>query len=158
MSSHRQSHHRSRGRFWSVVAAALLTATVLVPATAASATNLLTNGDFEAGNLSGWSCTLGTVVTSPVHAGTHALQGAASASDDAQCTQNVSVVSGLAVHVVGLGPGQLRLPRRHRRRVDLDAGRGRLDAADHHVHRIVRSSVRSTCTAGTPRGRTSPTT
>src|SRR5262249_13165239 len=94
MSSHRQSHHRSRHRFWSVVAAALLIATVLVPATAASAANLLTNGDFETGNLAGWSCSLGTVVTSPVHAGTHALQGAASASDDAQCTQNVSVVSG----------------------------------------------------------------
>ncbi len=94
MSSHRQSHRRSRGRFWSVAAAALLTAAVLVPATAASAANLLTNGDFEAGSLAGWSCSLGTVVTSPVHAGTHALQGAASASDDAQCTQNVSVVSG----------------------------------------------------------------
>ena len=90
----RLPRHRSRDRFWSVLAAVLLAAAVVVPATAASAANLLTNGDFEAGKLSGWSCSLGTVVTSTVHAGTRALQGAASASDDAQCTQNVSVVSG----------------------------------------------------------------
>jgi len=79
----------------SAVAAATLAAAILLPASAASgATNLLTNGDFETGNLSGWSCSLGSVVTSPVHSGTHALQGAASSSDDAQCTQTVSVVSG----------------------------------------------------------------
>jgi chitodextrinase len=95
-SSHRQQHHRSRRRIWSLLAAAILAVTVLIPASAASAANLVTNGDFETGNLSGWSCSLGTVVASPVHAGAHALQGAASASDDAQCTQNVSVVSGSA--------------------------------------------------------------
>jgi chitinase len=81
---------------------ALATATALVAGTvalaagltgaSAAATNLLTNGDFEAGNLTGWSCSaLDTVVTSPVHGGTHALQGAASSSDNAQCTQTVSV-------------------------------------------------------------------
>ena len=100
MSPTRQSSSRSRTRIWSMVAAsavaaATLAAAILLPASAASgATNLLTNGDFETGNLSGWSCSLGSVVTSPVHSGTHALQGAASSSDDAQCTQTVSVVSG----------------------------------------------------------------
>jgi chitodextrinase len=76
-------------------AAALLVAATLIPAASANAaTNLITNGDFETGSLSGWSCSLGSVVSSPVHGGTHALQGAASASDNAQCTQTVSVVSG----------------------------------------------------------------
>jgi hypothetical protein len=60
---------------------------------AANAANLLTNPGFEAGNLSGWSCNagLGSVVSSPVHSGTKALAGAASDSDQAQCTQTVAV-------------------------------------------------------------------
>ncbi len=75
--------------------AAALVAAALIPATAASAaSNLVVNGDFEAGNLSGWSCSLGSVVSSPVHGGSHALAGAANNSDDAQCTQTVPVVSG----------------------------------------------------------------
>jgi hypothetical protein len=63
-----------------------------LPAGAAT-TNLLTNPGFETGNLSGWSCDAGTgsVVASPVHSGSHALAGAATSSDDAQCTQTVSV-------------------------------------------------------------------
>ncbi|HEY2791459.1 MAG TPA: fibronectin type III domain-containing protein [Micromonosporaceae bacterium] len=81
---------------------ALLCATVLTsaialaltPSAASAATNLLTNPGFETGDLSGWSCNLGSNVTSPVHSGSHALAGAASNSDDAQCTQNVAVVSG----------------------------------------------------------------
>jgi chitodextrinase len=82
-------------RTWSIVAATLLAAAMLVTnATAAEAASLLTNGDFESGNLNGWSCSLGSVVTSPVHGGTHALAGAANSSDNAQCAQTVSVVSG----------------------------------------------------------------
>jgi fibronectin type III domain protein/carbohydrate binding protein with CBM4/9 domain len=66
-----------------------LTASVM-PASAA--TNLLANPGFETGTLSGWSCsTIDSVTASPVHSGTHALQGAANNSDDAQCTQAVSV-------------------------------------------------------------------
>ncbi|WP_329582074.1 carbohydrate binding domain-containing protein [Kitasatospora sp. NBC_01250] len=59
----------------------------------ADATNLVVNSGFESGDLTGWSCDPGTasVVGSPVHAGSHALAGAASASDDAQCTQTVAV-------------------------------------------------------------------
>jgi chitinase len=60
----------------------------------AAGTNLLTNGSFGTGNLSGWTCDAGTgsVVTSPVYSGdSYALAGAATSSDDAQCTQTVSV-------------------------------------------------------------------
>src|SRR5215467_13906419 len=57
-----------------------------------AATNLLTNPGFETGSLSGWTCSsIDSVTTSPVHSGTHALQGAANNSDNAQCTQTVSV-------------------------------------------------------------------
>jgi chitinase len=74
-----------------LVAGTVALAAGLTGASAAS-TNLLTNGDFETGNLTGWSCsTLDSVVTSPVHGGSHALQGAANSSDDAQCTQTVAV-------------------------------------------------------------------
>jgi chitinase len=52
----------------------------------------LINGTFETGSLSPWTCSpLDTIVTSPVYAGKYALQGAASASDDAQCSQVVTV-------------------------------------------------------------------
>jgi chitinase len=66
---------------------------LVVTAVPALAANILTNGGFETGNLSGWSCSGGTgsVTTSPVHSGTQALAGAASGSDNAQCTQTVSV-------------------------------------------------------------------
>lgn len=62
------------------------------PAGAAS-TDLLANPGFESGDLSGWTCDAGTgsVVSSPVHSGSYALAGAANSSDDAQCTQTVSV-------------------------------------------------------------------
>jgi len=56
--------------------------------------NLLTNPGFESGSLSGWTCSSTDSVTSAtVHTGTHALQGAASGSDDAQCTQTVTVAA-----------------------------------------------------------------
>ncbi|MFJ4776051.1 carbohydrate binding domain-containing protein [Streptomyces sp. NPDC088762] len=74
-------------------AAVLGAAAVLTAPGAAFGANLLTNGDFESGTLTGWSCTggLGSVVSSPVHGGGKALAGAASASDNAKCTQTVSV-------------------------------------------------------------------
>ncbi len=59
---------------------------------ASAATNLLANPGFETGSLSGWSCSsIDSVTASPVHSGSHALKGAANSSDDAQCTQTVSV-------------------------------------------------------------------
>jgi len=73
-----------------VLAGAFALTASIVPASAA--TNLLTNPGFETGSLSGWTCsTLDSVVASPVHSGSHALAGAANNSDDAQCTQAVSV-------------------------------------------------------------------
>src|SRR5215472_1070052 len=59
---------------------------------ASAATNLLANPGFETGSLSGWSCSsLDSVTNNPVHSGSFALQGAANNSDNAQCTQVVSV-------------------------------------------------------------------
>ncbi|WP_351224152.1 carbohydrate binding domain-containing protein [Streptomyces sp. NPDC002133] len=85
---------RSRHRLLAGLSAALLAAAaaIALPGTAQAA-NLLTDPGFESGSLSGWSCTggLGSVVTSPVHSGTKALAGAASASDNAKCTQTVAV-------------------------------------------------------------------
>jgi len=74
------------------IAAVAATLLVVVGAQPAGAANLLTNAGFESGDLGGWSCSGGTVVTSPVHSGSYALAGNATASDTAQCTQTVSVV------------------------------------------------------------------
>jgi hypothetical protein len=72
------------------LAAALVPALAAVPASAQA--NLLANPGFETGTLSGWSCSpLDSVAGSPVHSGSHALAGAVSSSDDAQCSQVVSV-------------------------------------------------------------------
>jgi chitinase len=56
-------------------------------------TGAVANGGFESGALSPWTCTgnLGSVVSSPVHTGSKALLAAASASDNAQCSQTISV-------------------------------------------------------------------
>ena len=65
-----------------------------IAAPAASApTNLLANGSFATGSTSGWTCSSGdTVVTSPTYDGSsYALAGTPTNSDDAQCSQVVSV-------------------------------------------------------------------
>ncbi|HTU72646.1 MAG TPA: carbohydrate binding domain-containing protein [Trebonia sp.] len=60
--------------------------------TATAATNLVSNPGFEAGTLSGWTCSpADSVVGSPVHSGSHALAGGATSSDDAQCSQVIPV-------------------------------------------------------------------
>jgi chitinase len=60
---------------------------------AQAATNLLANGSFATGSTAGWTCSSGdTVVTSPVAPGSSfALSGTPTSSDDAQCSQVVSV-------------------------------------------------------------------
>ncbi len=75
-------------------ATAVLAAWLGVTATPAAAAELLVNGGLESGSLSPWSCTggLGSVVSTPVHSGTRALAGAANSSDNAKCTQTVTVV------------------------------------------------------------------
>jgi len=87
---------RSTKRFGlaSLAVAGLVAAGILMTAQLASAaTNLVINPGFESG-LSGWTCSNGSTVSSPVHSGAAALAGAANNSDNAQCTQNVAVVSG----------------------------------------------------------------
>lgn len=89
---------RSRRRLVAAGAAWVLAATGAVGlsvglAPTASAGEFLSNGGFESGTLSPWTCTGGTgsVVTGHAHSGTYALAGAASSSDDAQCSQTVTV-------------------------------------------------------------------
>ncbi|MFF8379177.1 chitinase [Streptomyces sp. NPDC015661] len=64
----------------------------LTPAAQAADTELARNGGFEVG-LDGWSCTAGSgaVVPSPVHGGTKALQATPAGSDNARCSQTVTV-------------------------------------------------------------------
>nr|WP_272263628.1 carbohydrate binding domain-containing protein [Streptomyces xanthophaeus] len=78
-------------------------AAVLSTPGAAFGANLLANGDFETGTTAGWSCTggLGSVVSSPVHGGGKALAGAASAGDNAKCTQTVAVQPNTAYTLSG---------------------------------------------------------
>jgi hypothetical protein len=62
---------------------------------ASAATNLVSNPGFETGTLSGWTCSSAdSVVGSPVHSGSYALSGAATSSDDAQCSQVIPVQPG----------------------------------------------------------------
>ncbi|MDQ1656185.1 MAG: hypothetical protein QOD41_1268 [Cryptosporangiaceae bacterium] len=84
---------RSRWIVAASAAAAVVGAVTVSTVMPASAANILTNPGFEAGTLTGWSCTgsLGAIVTTPVHSGTKALAGKVSASDTAQCTQTVTV-------------------------------------------------------------------
>ncbi|MGW1916164.1 carbohydrate binding domain-containing protein [Streptomyces sp. NPDC002076] len=52
----------------------------------------LTNAGFETGSLSPWTCTGGsTVVTVPVHSGSHALQVTPSSSSTGECDQTVTL-------------------------------------------------------------------
>jgi len=82
-------------------AVVVVAAGTVVGATPAAAANLLGNPGFESGALTPWTCSLGSVVSTPVHSGTRALQGAASASDNAQCTQTVAVVPNTAYSLTG---------------------------------------------------------
>ncbi|WP_439664062.1 chitinase [Lentzea sp. HUAS TT2] len=65
---------------------------VLVINGSAAAANLAANSGFEAGNLSGWTCTEGTSVSNATkRTGTYALQGAPVGQSNARCQQTVSV-------------------------------------------------------------------
>ncbi|SCF89466.1 carbohydrate binding domain-containing protein, partial [Streptomyces sp. Ncost-T10-10d] len=62
------------------------------PSAAAADSDLARNGGFEAG-LDGWSCTggSGAAVSTPVHSGTSALRATPAGSDNAKCSQSVTV-------------------------------------------------------------------
>ncbi|MHB9858722.1 chitinase [Streptomyces sp. YIM S03343] len=75
------------------LAAALLAVpgiTALSSTARASDADLAKNGGFESG-LTGWTCTAGNTVSTPVHSGSSALQATPSGSDNAQCSQTVTV-------------------------------------------------------------------
>ncbi|MEY9855814.1 hypothetical protein ABH935_001418, partial [Catenulispora sp. GAS73] len=75
------------------LAAAATTSTAASAGAPAATANLVQNPGFESGTLAPWSCSAGnaSVVTSPVHSGSHALLATPTNSDDAQCSQTVSV-------------------------------------------------------------------
>lgn len=84
-------------------ATTVLLTTLAVAAAPATAAELISNGGFESGSLSPWSCTgsLGSIVSTPVRTGTKALHGAANTSDNAQCVQTVSTVAGTQYTLTG---------------------------------------------------------
>ncbi|MET7398133.1 glycosyl hydrolase family 18 protein [Dactylosporangium sp. NPDC005572] len=92
-----------RNRILLAAGAVVTLAAALLVTTNAYAANLLTNPGFESGNLSGWSCTgSGSgAVTTPVHSGSYALNGNATASDNANCTQTVTVQPNTAYTLSG---------------------------------------------------------
>src|SRR5437899_3447575 len=74
----------------------------------AASSNLVSNPGFETGNLSSWSCDAGdTVVSSPVHSGSFALQINPSSSTTGQCTQTISVLASSAYTLTDLVNGSL---------------------------------------------------
>jgi chitinase len=73
-----------------VMALAVPGITALSSAARAADADIATNGGFESG-LSGWTCTAGTTVNSPVHGGSSALQATPAGNDNAQCAQTVTV-------------------------------------------------------------------
>lgn len=87
-------------RLVAVLATAALAAGGLAAAaqTAQAAdTDIARNGTFESG-ITGWSCTAGSgaAVTTPVHAGSGALKATPAGSDNAKCSQTVTVKPGSA--------------------------------------------------------------
>jgi len=94
--SRTQHSFAGSSRRLALLASCLLLLGLGLAATAPSAfaqANLLANGGFAADSTSGWTCSAGdTVVTSPTYNGaSYALAGTPTGSDDAQCSQVVSV-------------------------------------------------------------------
>ncbi|MFG2605062.1 chitinase [Streptomyces sp. NPDC048514] len=90
-----RAHGARRPRSVSALLTAALLAvpgvTALSSAARAADADVSRNGGFESG-LTGWTCTAGTTVNSPVHSGSYALQATPAGSDNAQCAQTVTVL------------------------------------------------------------------
>ncbi|MEU0007397.1 glycosyl hydrolase family 18 protein [Streptomyces sp. NPDC006314] len=90
----RRAHGARRPRtVLALLTAALLAVpgiTALSSAARAADADVSRNGGFESG-LTGWTCTAGTTVNSPVHSGSSALQATPAGGDHAQCAQTVTV-------------------------------------------------------------------
>lgn len=92
----RSSRHRRGlrrpvvGGALAVLAAGTLTVTGLATSAQAADINVAKNAGFESG-LSNWTCTAGSTVSTPVHAGTSALKGTPAGQDNARCSQTVKV-------------------------------------------------------------------
>jgi chitinase len=66
----------------------------------------LVNGGFETGSLSPWVCQAGdTVVTSPVHSGTHAAEIAATNSQTGECDQTITLSPNTTYSLTGWTEG-----------------------------------------------------
>ncbi|MEJ2856691.1 MULTISPECIES: chitinase [unclassified Saccharothrix] len=89
---------RTRRALGAVLAGVLAFAGLtLVVVGSASAANLVANPGFDTGNLSGWTCTgTASAVTSPKRSGTHALSATPAGSDNARCSQTVTVQANTA--------------------------------------------------------------
>ncbi|BFV57540.1 hypothetical protein KCMC57_up26440 [Kitasatospora sp. CMC57] len=104
-----QSHRRRRNPLPAALAAgttalALAATGLALFAGGANAAvgNLVSNGGFEGGDLTGWTCTGGaSVVGSPARSGAYALNAAPSASDTAECRQTVSVLPNTSYSLAG---------------------------------------------------------
>ncbi|MFF4883220.1 chitinase [Streptomyces nigra] len=82
-----------RSRPLTLLIAAALTLpglTALSSAARAADADVVRNGGFESG-LDGWTCTAGTTVDSPVRSGRSALRTTPAGSDNARCSQTVTV-------------------------------------------------------------------
>ncbi|MFE0534688.1 chitinase [Streptomyces nigra] len=82
-----------RSRPLALLIAAALTLpglTALASAARAADADVVRNGGFESG-LDGWTCTAGTTVDSPVRSGRSALRATPAGSDNARCSQTVTV-------------------------------------------------------------------
>ncbi|MFJ4685779.1 chitinase [Streptomyces sp. NPDC088789] len=79
-----------RGLLALLTTAALAASGISAVSSHAADTDLARNGGFESG-LNNWTCSGGTTVNTPVRSGTSALRGTPAGSDNARCSQTVTV-------------------------------------------------------------------
>ncbi|MFE6865703.1 glycosyl hydrolase family 18 protein [Kitasatospora sp. NPDC057692] len=78
------------------------TATYTLTVTGVTPPGGLANGGLETGSLGPWTCQAGgSVVSTPVHSGSYALQSAATASQTGECTQTVTLTPNKAYTLTG---------------------------------------------------------